>query len=626
MARCGCTGGCACQVTGAGPITVTGNGSPGAPFVITMFENGFTGCQAITACVGQYLGPGLAYDPGTGRIQALVSRDGANGISFGTDGGLYGGAGGGGGATCQKSVAGLPAAPGVAGAESLAGLIGPYNTRAQIEYVVANDVDIAHFTVAATSDGAAWVSDSYTGEISPDRTNLYCGGGLGGCAPVYARYTPSHTVRTVYNYAGSLDDPYPGAAVASRVNSGGWYGFMAANEYLLLASDALRLLDGKAVALLDCQTVGAVTNRETDNVAAALRAVRQYCAQTWSMVGVGVLSNIATVSLAGATPVFMMSQVSTWGTTTTPVTAAQIVSAGGSWVVIHEFYADSVFTAFKNAGLNVLMQGASRQADKTRVTTLGIRGFLGKDPVYTRGPGTYDYRRTRDPWDQRRMGNGQLSHMTDQGVSTGTGARGYFQHSASPSPVSPRGLVIPPGFGNGGGVPTILCGWECALINPTSYTIALDMMMDTLPTGTSGKMGLIFGMTDDGNTFQYNGSDGNPKNMPVNVQNYYRVYQRVNGEIGIQLWNAGVFSTLATLAGPAMAAQVYNFYLLTVTSTTVTWRRSLIDGTQYTVNATNSALRGPYFAIEKEELNPGNSAFQFRGIYDNIVVTGQEGS
>lgn len=617
MARCGCSAGCACLVVGAGPVLVTGNGSPGSPFVVTLSEGGFTGCKAITACVGENLGPGLAYDPNTGTIQAQVSRDAGNTLTFGSDNGLFGTGTGGGGATCAKSVTGLPVLPNlVVGAESLAGLMGPFNSPYQLDYCLSAGVDFVHFGVAATADADAWVSDSTSGQVTSARTNLY--------GNQYARYMDSSAVRTAWSYAGDLNDPFPGVTGSNRVFASGWYGYMTPNHFMMMIGDALKQIGARSVAVIDCQTQGAITNQEATNVAAALRAIRQQCAQTWSMVGFQDLAQVSTINLAGTTALYMSAIPVNWGTTTHPTTPAALTAVGCNWIALHENYADSVFNSYRTAGFNVIMQGANRQVDRARVVTLGIRGFMSFDPVYTRGPGVVDYRRIRNPWAQRRMGVGQLSHLTDQGFHVGTIPRGYFAHPPSGSLVAPPGLYIPPGFGNGGGTPLLLCGWECPLIAPTSYTISVDMMFDTLPIGTTGKLGLLFAMADDSNIFQYNGSDGNPRGYPAPVLSFYRAYQRVNGEIGLINYTAGVTTTLATLASPAPATGLFNTYLLTVTPTTITWKRTLGGGTTYSVTATNSARRGPYFGIEKEELNPGNTQFQFRGVFDNLVVTGQE--
>lgn len=618
MARCGCASGCSCLVVGAPPIVVYGNGSPGAPFTVGISYGNQTGCAGIAACVADNLGAGLTYDEATAKIQAMISRDPSNGLTFGSDSGLFAAGGGGGGATCQKSVATLPVAPGVTGAYSVAALINPYNSPFGLEYCLANEIDIVHFIAAATSDNVAWVSEYDAGQVNAGRSSIY--------ETAYARYLDSATIKSVVNYAGDPNDPFSGGTVAARVPGSGWYGWLAPNYQQPLVSDFLARMDGKAVALIDCHDAGDPTNVEADNIQAVLRAVRDYCAQAWTMMGVRSIANASTVINAGVEPIMMPTYPATWGTTTLPYTVAALQAAAIHWIALPYFYADSVFTTYKNAGFQVLMTGATRHADKTRLTTLGVRGFLGNDPVYTRGPATRDYRRAQDPWSQRRMGNGQLSHATDLSSVAGTGTRGYHRRPVSPSITGLEGLMIPARFGNGGYSPTILCGWECPLQTPTAYTISLEIQYDTLPVGSpSDRIGLLFAMPTDVSPFGWNGSDGNPTAMPVNgAKSCYRAFQRVNGDIGIGVFSAtGVYSDLVVVASPAIAADVWNTYLLTVTPTQLTWRRTTSGGTNYTATIANSVNRGAYFGVEKEELHPENSQYGYIGGFRNLKVTGQ---
>lgn len=622
MARCGCAAGCSCLVVGSSPLVVTGNGSPGAPFTVSISYGGKTGCAGIAACVGANLGPGLTYDLATSNIQALVSRDADNGLTFGSDNGLYasGTGGGGGGPTCQKSVASLPLAPKVAGAWSMAGLMGPYNSPYQVDYCVANGIDIVHFTTCATSDGVAFISEYDTGQLAETRCSVYETG------PV--RYTDSATVQSIWNYAGDLNDPYPGpgrGTSGDRAPGSGWYGWLAPNYFQWTLPQLLARLGGKSVALADCRDAGEPDNVEADNVQAALRAVRDYCAQKWTMIGVQSLANASTVLNAGVEAIMMVKGPDTgWGTTALPYTVASLLAAGVKWVALSHYYANSVFTAYKNAGINVLMWGASRHSDRTRLEGLGIRGFLGHDPVYTRGPAVSDYRKTRDPWSRRRMGNGQLTHVTDQTGVVGPDVRGYHRHPGSGALGALEGLMLPARWGNGGGSPNVLCGWECPLQNPTSYTISVEMQYDTVPTGTTAKLGLLFGMATDEGRFGWNGADGNPLNMPARRNSCYRAFQRVNGEIGLGVFAAdGTYTDLQVVSSPAVSADVWNTYLLTVTPTQLTFRRTTGTGGVYTVTAAHSTFRGGYFAVEKEELHPESTQYSFIGGFRNLVVGGQ---
>ncbi len=605
-------------MVGASPVLVSGNGSPGAAFTVSINYNGKTGCAGIAACVGANLGPGLTYDEATGTIQAMVSRDSDNALTFGSDNGLFSGGSGGGGDTCRKSVGSLPAAPNVVGAWSMAGLLNPFNSPEGISYAIANQCDIVHMQVVATADGAGWVSEYAPGYMWNQRSTIYQSN--------HVKFIDSASVKATINMAGTVNNPYPGTQInPSRVWHSGWYGWGAQPFTQLLATDALDLIDGKTVALMECGDADDPASHEAANVQAVLRAVRTYCAQDWVMVGVEDIANGVTAQNAGVTAVMMPPMPATWGTTTLPYTVAELTTANIKWVALSHFHADSVFTAYKNAGIQVLMCGASRHVDRTRMQNLGIRGFLGHDPVYTRGPAPHDYRNQTDPWSRRRPGNGQLTHRTDQYGTTGIDVRGFLPAPAAGQAVNPEGLYIPPRWGQGGISPAILCGWACPLRNATNYTISLDMMFDTLPvSGGYGKMGLLFGMTDDRNLFAWNGADGNPQNLPVGGRSAYRAYQRTNGQVGIGYFDAtGTWNILTEVASPVPAADVWNTYTLTVTPSTITFRRTTTSGANYTATATHSALRGGYFAVEKEELNPSNNQYGYQGAFRRLNLTNQ---
>lgn len=86
MAQFGCGGSrCTCQVTAGPGVTVTGNGSTGAPYVIEATAGAVT-CDQVRPCISA--GDGASYDPDTGVVAARPSTDAGNTLGFGTDGGL----------------------------------------------------------------------------------------------------------------------------------------------------------------------------------------------------------------------------------------------------------------------------------------------------------------------------------------------------------------------------------------------------------------------------------------------------------------------------------------------------------------------------------------------------------
>lgn len=87
MARCGCQGGCSCSVQGSGLINVSGNGSSGAPFVVSLQYGESSDCTAIMGCICDHSGDGLTCTGGQLRVQP--SEDPGNLMQIGSDGGVF---------------------------------------------------------------------------------------------------------------------------------------------------------------------------------------------------------------------------------------------------------------------------------------------------------------------------------------------------------------------------------------------------------------------------------------------------------------------------------------------------------------------------------------------------------
>jgi hypothetical protein len=615
MARCGCTSSCSCVVTGSAPVTVAGNGSAQNPYVVRLEYDGQQGCDAITACVGDNAGLGLVYDDATGRLQVHLSGDAGQVARFGSDGGVYTPADGEAPTpqSCVRTIATLPAAPSVVGADSLAGLHNPYNSPQGLAYCVAHGIDLIGVAVSATSDDVGWLAEYDNGVVDMRRCSAF--------VTQDARQMQSDTIANLRNYAGSITDPFPVPSPdPGDDRQGGWYGWMAQTYYNWMLPEFLQRLGGKGVAVLHCHVSGDSMAAEDVNVKVAVRAILQQCAQDWAMIAVKQIVNATTVINAGMMPVLAADTPADWGETTLPYPVATVTAAGVKWMLVDHYYADSVFAAYRDAGINVLMWGASRQADRLRVATLGIRGGYSLDPVYYRGilP-QYGYRATSDPWEHRHVALGQLTFATDQRQVAGTNTRGYCE-------ASEQGLVLPPGWGGGLGRPSVLCGWECPITDPVNYSITWDMKaMGALPSPVpfTAKMGLLFGADSDADTYAWPQGDpaNNPLGLPEGNKAMYRAWQRLNGEIGLGVWvsQSAAFTTLATASTPAVAADVWNSYSLTVSPAGIVFTRTLSNGTQYSVTTSDVTHRGPYFFIEKEESIAGSPAAPFRAKWRNVL-------
>lgn len=616
MARCGCTGSCSCVLEVNPPLTKTGSGSVPSPWRLGVDKD---------ALLSTVAGPGLTWDKGLGKLQACLSRDSGNSLRFGADGCLY--APGGDSSmpdVCARPIESLPAAPGVVGAEALAGLHGPYSSPHSLEYCLGHGFDLIGFKVATSSDDVGVVTDYWDHRISAGRTSIYVSQDI--------RQINASTIKSLINYAGDADDPVsydPGETfpIADRANrKGGWWGWLTPRYQQPLAAEFLDRIDGKAVALMDCSpNPSAAAYPEEQAIIGAIRAVLQYCAQPWAMIGVRELTNATTVVNAGITPVMMPLKPGKWGETALPYPPADLAAAGVEWIVLSYLYDDTVHAAYRDAGLNVLMWGDSRHATRDRITALGIRGGYMLDPLYYRGgiPGgsRYGYRTEYDPWEHRRPATGQLTHRTDLGdvISAGGFARGRVE-------AAEQGLILPAGFGEDMGRAAVLCGWECPVTNPTEYTITWDMKWNTLASSspTRAKMGLLFGAATDASPYSWpNDAQLNPYGFPAGQTALYRAFQRQNGEIGIAKWPSpdGAIEYLATASSPAIAAGVYNTYELVVSPTQIIFTRTLSDGTKVSVTTADQQYRGGYFWIEKEESFYGSAANRFEGKFRNITYT-----
>ncbi|MFE6405127.1 hypothetical protein [Streptomyces alboflavus] len=629
MARgnCGCGGTCNCELQVEPPLKKTGSGAPGVnPWKLSLEFAGKTGCAGLLAYMNPCFGPGLVSDSASGKLQIRLSRDDGQVARFGSDQGLLVTNGTGPTPeTCTRGISSLPEAPNVVGASDLAGLLGPYSSPYQLAYCLAEGVDVIHFHTATSSDDVGVVTDYWDHMISSGRTSLYVAQDV--------RQMNAATCQSAYNYAGDTDDPQShnwGDTITipqRKDRRGGWYGWLAQRYHQPLVSDFMREVHGQAVVLLDAAPDPSRSEYpESEAIIGPMRSVLENCAQGWSMIGVRDLANAATVIARGITACMIPLVPEKWGETALPYPVAQVTGAGVKWMVLSHRYADAVLTAYKDAGINVLMRGRSRQADYQRVKALGLRGALQADPVYYRGPGTvpelwpYGFRSEYDPWEHRNIGTGQLTFRTDQySVLSDSGlVRGRCESSE-------QGLIIPRGFGNGIARPGILVGWRLPLTNSSSYTVTWDVKWNSMASLTrSAKVGLLFGSDKDDDTYAWpNDAAANPAGYPEGQKTLYRASLRQNGELFISKWpsQSGNLVELVSQQGAAVTQGDWNSFKLTVTPADITFERTDPSGTKTTCKTTDTQYRGGYFWLEKEETLFGSSANPFEAKVRNLQAT-----
>lgn len=617
MARpCGCAPGCGCAAEAEPPLHLEGNGSTLDPWKFSIEYDGREGCEGLAACVGENLGPGLIYDEGSGRIQAKLEPGG--GMRFGPGEGLATDEGPPPPDPCARTVDTLPEAPNVVGADRCAGLLFPWNSPYGVDYCVANQVDIIGAYISATADGVGWVAESEAGTVLNTRSSIYLSES--------ARRLQSDTITSTRNYAGDVDDPYPYPEGSRGDRRGGWYGWLARTYDNWLLPELLSRIGGRAVAMLHCHVSGDTAATEQANVQAAIRGALLSCRQGSVIIATREIENATTALNAGVTAALASPPPDTWGETALPWLVEEVTGAGIQWVLLYRDYDNSVFTAYAEAGLDVLMWGATRHSDRQRVADLGARGGYGMDPAYYRGPDTYDYRGTDDPWTHRRMGLGQLTYATDRRSVLGPDVRGYTQGQpeSGPQHEDDQGLVIPPDFGRGVGRPAILAGWLCPLPDPERYRISLQMKCMTLGGTPRNRMGLLFGAETDTDPYGWpqDDPDRNPAGMPEGQKLMYRASISTNGTLTLGKWASAEESltVLDQVETPALVEEVWNRYELVVTSERITFTRFTAAGDEYSVTTDDTQYRGGYAWVEKEESYGDNEPAPFRGKVKNLQL------
>ncbi|MFE7963426.1 hypothetical protein ACFU0X_10285 [Streptomyces cellulosae] len=625
------------------PLHAEGTGTARDEWVLSLRYKGRSGGEALALLLCENVGPGLMCNeggtvraaavqvaaargavalaaPGRAEIMAKISTDAGNLLRFGSDDGLLvTGAGGEGPSPspCGKSIASLPET-GVVGAYIVAGLHHPFNSPQGLQYCINNNVDITHVRTAATADGVAWLAEYESGNVAYTRSSLYVS------SP--ASQLDSDTIAATWNRCGYPDNPRMG--VVNTID-GGWYGWLAPQYLHWFLPEFLERANGKTVVLADCialQDEGSIVS-EAANVEAVLRAGKQACAQQWLLVGVEQVANARTVIANGFTPIMMpmfAKERVKWGETKAPYTVEELTGAGVKWIGLTEKYADSVFEAYKAAGLSVLMIDNSRHYVQERADRLA-RGRLNMDPVYARGVEKYDYRRQAgDPWERKRMALGQLSHATDNYEVTGVDPRGYTKNDSSADGVK-NGLVLPPGFGQGRSAPSLLVGYRCPIPDPEgTYTISWDMQVESMPAGTGNgpKIGILFCATSDRQTMQWEQDDPerNPVGWPKHRREMYRAFWRVNsGALGLGKWDETHTWSSTEVASTKPVANQWVSFEVKVTPDSISFTRKGSGGK--TVTLEDSTWRGPYIFIEKEELHPGDEKYQFRAGFRRVVVS-----
>lgn len=558
MARCGCSSTCACAVQGSAGITVTGNGSVDSPYVISVDFTNPVACPSIMDCVGSNAGPGIVYDGVSHDIAVRISHDPNNAASFGSDGGIFATGSGVPGASCFNTVASLPAGPNVlGGTDGLGASVAPYGgIRDSFVRGAAHDLNLMSVaTVVRLMDGTFAVGPTSldTDDVSPRMT-----------APLISAIGLPQWRQ-------------------ERSNVLTWYGMGEDPQEGLTTLDEVIRINGKAVSVLVLQRQGTMVGRHTE-----LRdwLIARCMTQR-------VIIALFPDDWASASPVYTAAGIATMAwiigsgdATAGPPSAA--VAAGITWAAVADL-GDATLLGYKNAGLQTLMYGGTRQVQKTRVTTtLGLRGVLSHDPAYYSGKSLA--RASVDTWLNPANPSGQISPNLDANQVRDT--RG--QKVPDPSEDGWE-MQANPGVRNN----SLLLGWANVPSNGVQVT-EVQVNFPTMPPSQLVRLGIIVCATTDAAA----ASSGDATNF-LSGASGYAVCLGSNGTLDItRIAPGGTGTVIGTPAtGGAPTAGVWNKIRVTVTSTTIA--AQLLSQTDVVLRniaaVTDTTFRGPYVHLYKQQ-------------------------
>lgn len=582
MARCGCSGVCACLVRGGAGVEVQGNGSPGSPYIVSFVGGDPASCKAVMTCVSGALGPGLAWNAQTGRIQVKISGDAGNGTVFGSDNGIYSSGGGGGGSDLwpTTTVENLPASGMVLGNSGAAFML-PFNTVASTNYAVQQKVDAITTLTCSSWDGQSLVVQYLDNRLAT-RTNLLST--VPDNQTAWKANSSTYTTLTLVN--GTQNPNWQWQDIPGYPKAMGWYGFMSGEEKQMTLQEQLHIVAGRIVVF-----VVVTSALDAD---AAVQAIQQEGAQKWTVVQGNSVDALATAKSAGLKTCFVALHAADVPDKTVLKDYDFALLSATGWT-------DAELTDVIGAGNKVILGGASRQVDMKRSKTLGAMGVESGDPVYTRG-NTADYRRFTDAWAWADKAYGQLSRENYDTFSVIGGNVSAYPQAWDGT----AGIQLAPWFEPSAWRASYLLGWLCPVVE-TSYEVTFQMQFAYAGTAPAGPLGglAICCDTDEATTTRFT----DPDNMARIVRNGgYYVQKRIAGDLLVYCApnRTGPFKSVTQAATP-IASTEWRYYTVRVEPAGLTFIEMKLDGTVLaTLSFPDTEFRGGYLHLMKE-----NSGFDF---------------
>ena len=572
MARCGCASAttCSCQFAAGNGITLSGTGGAGNPLTIS------------------------------GRL----SRDAGNGMSFGSDGGLYADTGGGSGETGGVTVAGLPAT-GVLGGYRGAGswvMIG--NQYRSMKAARDLPLDLVHMDVWALLEGVPVLSSASAMPAGQAK--------LSATAASYSRQQWQTQTPRVVTTSGQAPTQVPDGWSYQWLPSVGGHGTWAEDTHGGATYSEVTAEIGRQIVM-----VPQIHDQRAVN--GVLRDLRRF--------GTRQSTIVVAKSTSWLTP-FLDENVACGvvldgpgDATDNPPTA--VVNAGMTWVVADQRIDDATLTAYRDAGLQVLGKRANYHFQRARlVDNLGLRGILSDDPIYASGR-TDLYRRTGWPYqiveDSCPPPYGLSAWDMDQDPDNNVTAKVRGEAIVYDSDQTPSGIRLPAGTGPWDHA--LNAGWVCPVFDgdgtDLTYDVRVKIRFASEPSSTTRWLGVSVCNPDDQ---PWDHDEALPNSRFVYLATY-----RFNGEVEL-FHMGGLGSATGTWHNGNADVKVAYETRVRVTPTAV----QVLDPDSETVicqvvngdDATQNP-RGAYITLNKHAgKDPSGNPYPFDGEFSNLRIEG----
>ncbi len=534
MARpCGCSGECGCTYIGVDGVRVTGTGTTRDPGRIGL-SNPLTGlgCDAVMSCVGARVAGGLRYDSTARTIAVRLSADSGNNLVFGSDNGLYG-AGGAGGGTSGATVASLPTF--VVGGSYGAGYA--MHPEGNIDtYRVAADLDLIkliHAPVRRTREYQL---------VCQHQRNL---------GQYNFRWSGTNTdavdlaqAEQMWYIPGGDPTAMSGGVFGSTFEAkGGYFGHGWRDSYAVpLLTDVLRTIDKRQVLYLEVKDLGASVSETPvplHTFSVLKDMIRRWGAQKnviVSAAGGGAMNTADRTSIEDGLELLRQDGVdvglhftSTGHMDQYP--PATMVTKGYKWAAFPPGTLDTDLArinTYKAAGINTLIYSVTRQWEYNKAKGAALKGLLSADPQYAGGvESLYRYIRRTATWGPMTPDHGRHSYVGDIENSRDV-YRGYVIRN-EPGRICIDGTTKVPGQTNPAHRPSayyILQGEQCPMppstggdpLAPNNYDISVGFIWDSLISDRTRWMGVFFGVPEDRPLLDWTYANTNTKGYLLSLE------------------------------------------------------------------------------------------------------------